>query len=151
MAAKHNLKIWPEYFKAVKEGRKTFELRKADRPFAVGDTLVLQEWDPATQEYTGDSVEVQITYILPGGSFGLDSDYCILGFLPPGFRLVKEVPTFLEFVTTMMRVLGTAKRCCLPRTFCCTCASRSDCQEHSAGSAPAVLLPAVHCTSSMVQ
>lgn len=92
MAAKHNLKIWPEYFKAVKEGKKTFELRKADRPFAVGDTLVLQEWDPATQEYTGDSVDVQVTYILSGGSFGLDSDYCILGFLPPGFRLVKEVP-----------------------------------------------------------
>ena len=43
----HELKIWPEYFLPVIEGRKTFEVRREDdRTFAVGDTLVLREWKP---------------------------------------------------------------------------------------------------------
>jgi len=41
----HALKTWPEYFQAVAERGKTFEVRKADRPFKVGETLLLQEWD----------------------------------------------------------------------------------------------------------
>ena len=31
----HELKIYPEYFKAVISGEKTFEIRKNDRPFAT--------------------------------------------------------------------------------------------------------------------
>lgn len=42
----HTLKIWPQYFDAVASGRKTVELRRDDRGYAVGDTLVLQEWKP---------------------------------------------------------------------------------------------------------
>ena len=40
----HELKIWPQYFDAIASGIKTFEVRKDDRGFAVGDTLVLKEW-----------------------------------------------------------------------------------------------------------
>lgn len=42
----HELKIWPEFFKAVVDGRKRHELRKWDRPFCVGDLILLKEWDP---------------------------------------------------------------------------------------------------------
>ena len=37
----HELKILPEYFKAVEDGTKTFELRKNDRGFKLGDLLQL--------------------------------------------------------------------------------------------------------------
>lgn len=76
----HALKTHPEYFYAVKNGDKTFELRKMDRPFKVGDTIVLQEWKPDTEEYTGEEMIFNITYILTDAEkFGLKKGFCILG------------------------------------------------------------------------
>ena len=43
---RHNLKIWPQYYKPVAEGLKTFEIRKNDRGFQAGDEVELREWDP---------------------------------------------------------------------------------------------------------
>lgn len=43
----HRLKTWPGPFAALLEGTKTFELRRDDRGYAVGDVLDLIEWDPA--------------------------------------------------------------------------------------------------------
>ena len=42
----HRLKTWPEFYKEVLLGTKTFEIRKNDRAFKVGDLLILQEWSP---------------------------------------------------------------------------------------------------------
>lgn len=73
------LKIRPEYFKEVRSGYKRFELRKNDRDYAVGDILVLNEYDGA--EYTGESIKVQVRYILKNcPEYGLQQGYCILGF-----------------------------------------------------------------------
>jgi len=44
----HSLKCAPEYFQALWDGAKTAELRRDDRGFAVGDVVVLMEWDEAT-------------------------------------------------------------------------------------------------------
>jgi hypothetical protein len=60
---KHFLKIQPQYFKEVCTGKKSFEIRKNDRNFQVGDLLYLQEFDLEEQEYTGRVVERKITYI----------------------------------------------------------------------------------------
>lgn len=38
----HKLKTWPEFFLALEMWRKMFEVRKNDRNFSVGDTLLLQ-------------------------------------------------------------------------------------------------------------
>lgn len=57
----HELKTLPKYFKAVKLGHKTFEVRKDDRDFQVGDDLCLREWDGG---YTGNETGKIITYIL---------------------------------------------------------------------------------------
>ena len=90
---KHDLKILPEYFEAILDGTKTDELRQEDdRMYAVGDVLVLHEWQrPYTNliqalkdyrnahpevslleareaidlpGYTGRAVTVEVTYVL---------------------------------------------------------------------------------------
>lgn len=50
---KHELKIWPQYFCRVKDGSKTFEVRKNDRGFQPGDEVNLREWDPQLVEKSG--------------------------------------------------------------------------------------------------
>jgi len=57
-------KIWPEYFQAILEGKKTYELRLADFECKEGDILVLKEWDPKTKEYTGREIEKKVSYVL---------------------------------------------------------------------------------------
>ena len=47
----HDLKIWPEHFRAVASGEKTVELRTDDRGYEVGDELLLREYDPDTASY----------------------------------------------------------------------------------------------------
>lgn len=56
-------KIWPEYFEAVKNGKKRFELRLNDFDVEEGDTLVLEEWDPKTENYTGRIIEKKVSYV----------------------------------------------------------------------------------------
>ena len=41
----HELKISPEYYDAVVNGIKPFEIRKNDRNYSVGDALRLREFD----------------------------------------------------------------------------------------------------------
>lgn len=61
----HELKILPLYYRAVVERQKTFEVRKNDRPFAVGDGICLREFDPLTERgFTGRVWYGDITYIL---------------------------------------------------------------------------------------
>lgn len=60
----HELKIMPLYYRAVLERRKTFEVRKKDRPFSVGDGICLREYDELNGGYTGRVWYGDITYIL---------------------------------------------------------------------------------------
>lgn len=56
-------KIWPEYFEAVASGKKKCELRLHDFDIMEGDTLVLEEWDPETRDYTGRKLEKKVSYV----------------------------------------------------------------------------------------
>lgn len=78
----HALKTWPQYFKDIQGGRKNFELRKDDRPFKEGDTVILQEWLVGNDGgYSGHEVHREISYILrDADGFGLREGYCIIGF-----------------------------------------------------------------------
>jgi len=79
MRQTHYLKCWPEYFKEVCNGNKKFELRKDDRPWKVGDLLILQEFDPFEDKYTGMQIKFTITYILRDVPYlGLMEGACIL-------------------------------------------------------------------------
>lgn len=57
-------KCWPEYFQHILDGHKKFEVRLADFDCHIGDTLVLQEYDPRTKEYTGREMRRKVTYII---------------------------------------------------------------------------------------
>lgn len=73
----HELKILPEFFRAVNCGEKNFEIRKNDRDYQKHDVLILKEWDG--EKYTGRQIERSVGYIYNGdGSYGLAEGYCIL-------------------------------------------------------------------------
>jgi len=78
----HELKILPEYFKDVAHLKKTFEIRKNDRDYKVGDTLILKEWNG--EKYTGREVKRTVTYIYYGdGTYGLSDDYVVMAIRGP--------------------------------------------------------------------
>lgn len=63
----HGLKIRTEYFADVYLEIKTFEIRKNDRDYRVGDFLILNEVRQLNEEEgpipTGRSLSVKITYM----------------------------------------------------------------------------------------
>lgn len=57
-----NQKIEQEYFDHIVTGEKR-EIRLADDAVREGDTVILEEWDPHAQEYTGRKVETLVTAV----------------------------------------------------------------------------------------
>lgn len=93
----HELKTWPEFFIALAGDVKTFEFRKDDRQFALGDTLILREWHPGGSVDTGNGVMLDIcmdphytgrvlirwvSYLMRGPEFGLPEGYVIMSLKP---------------------------------------------------------------------
>lgn len=76
----HEIKIRPEYFNAVRNSQKTFEVRRNDRNYQVGDELLLQEFDG--ENYTGKTLLREITYILQGGHYGVNPEYVAMSIKP---------------------------------------------------------------------
>lgn len=75
----HYLKILPEYYLAIEDGTKTFEVRFNDRDYHVGDVLHLQEFVPPST-YTSRELVKTVTYILD------DSNFCKEGFVVMGLK-----------------------------------------------------------------
>ena len=94
----HELKIKHEYLLEVTMGKKTFELRKNDRDYQVGDlihfidikegNIRVVSMGLSKDDYCDCDCDVdidkdalyKITYILKNvPEYGLDKDYCILG------------------------------------------------------------------------
>lgn len=75
-------KCWPEYFQQILDGHKTFEIRLADFECNAGDILLLEEYDPKTQRYTGRTLSRKITYIVKTKDFDfwIASDIEMYGF-----------------------------------------------------------------------
>lgn len=72
----HQVKIASQFFMDVCIGRKTFELRKNDRDYEVGDLLEMFEYKDG--KCTERAVRAWISYILENYK-GLEDGYCILG------------------------------------------------------------------------
>ena len=80
----HELKTWPLYFEAVNEGRKTFEVRKDDRPFKTGDFLFLKEWHEMREAYTNKVCMVKVLYVMR------DNDFVLPGHVVMGIELISS-------------------------------------------------------------
>lgn len=95
---KHHVKSWLHFFKAINDGVKTHDLRKNDRNYKIGDTLILEEYDNINGRYTGRTLEREITYITSEevpcafSSAALEKGYCILSLAQVG----KKEPSFPE-------------------------------------------------------
>jgi len=84
----HSLKTDPEVFAALRERRKSFEIRKDDRGFQVGDELLLVETEFSGAEMaagaplrsTGNVEVRRVTYILSG--YGLEPGWVIMSVVP---------------------------------------------------------------------
>lgn len=77
----HELKTVQPYFDAVVSEAKTFEIRRADRDFKIGDLLVLWEWDG--EAYSGMWALRVITYVMQDGrQFAVDPAFVVLGIRP---------------------------------------------------------------------
>lgn len=61
MSKIHELKILSEYFWDIVVEQKTFEIRKNDRDFQVGDHLILKEFK--REKPTRRWIAVEVTYI----------------------------------------------------------------------------------------
>lgn len=72
----HQIRLAKTYFDDVANGIKTFELRKNDRGYKVGDILEMMEF--ADGKNTGRTVKVEVTYLLENYT-GIEDGYCIMG------------------------------------------------------------------------
>lgn len=73
----HTLKIQSRYFKDVVNGLKTFEIRKNDRDYKVGDILVLEE--RLCGRFTDEQIKVKVTYIT---DYAQQDGYVVMGIEP---------------------------------------------------------------------
>lgn len=78
MSKTHELKIYPKYFEAILDGKKTFEIRKNNRNFHVGDSIVLREFDNI--KYSGREIHATIKYMLDDTFIGLKEGYVAFSF-----------------------------------------------------------------------
>lgn len=74
----HILKIQPQYFRDILYYHKTFELRKDDRDYKVGDCIHFINVDGEEFELYKSNL-YRIMYILRNvEEYGLNKEYCIL-------------------------------------------------------------------------
>lgn len=85
----HSIKVWPQYLKAIRDGKKTWEFRWNDRDYRVGDILELKEWDESSREYTGEVELVVVTYLL-------EMDDWIPGYVTMSIEWLEQNPKEVE-------------------------------------------------------
>lgn len=82
---RHDIKTHMEPFWALWNGQKTFEFRQNDRDYQVGDTLILREYFPDTNTFSGRAVKARVTHLIAGPSeFGIPKGYVCMSLLRNG-------------------------------------------------------------------
>ncbi len=79
--ATHTLKIRPEYFEAILDGTKRFEIRKNDRGYQKGDIVYLEEIEQIGEAFrhTGRVCKGMVGYVT---NFMQKEDVVVFTFIP---------------------------------------------------------------------
>lgn len=99
----HDVKLGTTFFDDVKTGRKTFELRKNDRGYKEGDTIVLHEYKDGTT--TGRTITKKIVYMLEDFT-GLEDGYCILGLGEAAETLQEAAAVAADYIDNPVMEFG---------------------------------------------
>lgn len=109
----HELKCHPHFFAAIAAGKKTFEIRRNDRDYRVGDVLDLREFDP-TFGNTGRRLSgLDVVYIMTAEDFPA----ILPGFVIMGLRGVpsmhddREPAKQIGQVVSQLPVVAMLERC----------------------------------------
>jgi hypothetical protein len=78
-------KLWPERFEQVLSGTKKSDVRLADFEVRPGDLLILREWDPEKEDYTGRMLEREISLVTKTKGLKVGSEEEIVKF---GFQVL---------------------------------------------------------------
>jgi ASC-1-like (ASCH) protein len=86
----HELKIVEPYYTAVSTGKKTFEIRRNDRDFKIGDRLILSPYDPALAMYESGKPTLikEITYIT---DYAQKSGFVVMSIIEPEIGQLTQV------------------------------------------------------------
>ena len=104
----HRIKCELEYYKAVVEGRKKFEIRRNDRDYQVGDFVSLvcvKDGMPLGETYG----PLEIDYILFGGNFGLMSDHVIFSWKDEIQEVGELISKYEMYKDSSQRIMGRTK------------------------------------------
>lgn len=144
----HELKCDPEPFEAVRQGLKPFEVRRADRPFLVGDTLRLREWiadaacypgDGEPGRYTGREVGAEVSYLLRG--YNLPSGLVVMGLRRVGALGAPLLPPAADdAVSTLINAAGAVVADAVDMPLSAHCSVRSSLVESLRGAVDGALV-----------
>lgn len=84
---RHELKVHPQFWEALKSNAKPFEVRRDDRKYRIGDQCVLKLYDPSVGFIACEPQKREITYILKHEDFpnGVPLGFVVLGFGKDGY------------------------------------------------------------------
>lgn len=98
----HAVKCLPEYFAPLNSGAKSFEVRKNDRPYAVGDYLAVNEFAPFEYEFSSEDMRERFSRTSDNGRFSGQSLLFKITFVLNDRQYCKDGTVILGL-----------KRCCL--------------------------------------
>lgn len=85
----HILKTVAGAWDGIASGEKTFEVRRNDRFFQRGDTVVLRKIDdrgyiqtPPGERFGTMDLRFRIGWMLQGGQYGIEPGYCVFSLDP---------------------------------------------------------------------
>ncbi len=79
MSRYHRIKTHPDPYLMVVLGKKTYEFRRNDRDYQVGDVLKLVLYNPRTEKEMGPFIIVRVVHVTRGPDYGVPEGFAVLG------------------------------------------------------------------------